>query len=228
MGNKLIDFMQGASNAAASNVSAPVDGLAWLLSKAGVNVGNAPVGGSDWMRAKGLTIEPQNRLAGILGESLGGVAPMLAAAKAPQIARGLLQGAENLASPHALSKQAGLLQWHGPNTKNDMNSKSLKNLISSQRYLDRDIVANKIREGKFDVHVTPEFELDGEKVRAIQDGHHALEAAIRSGNKPRFIENTVRDNDRIQLLRDGNVDGFLEAAYHDSPWYNFATKRDVF
>ena len=38
MGNKLLDFLQGASNAAASNVSAPVDGLAWALRKAGINV----------------------------------------------------------------------------------------------------------------------------------------------------------------------------------------------
>lgn len=107
MDNKLLDFLQGASNAAASNVSAPVDGLAWLLRKAGVNVGDAPMGGSDWMRAKGLTAEPRNRLAGILGESLGGVAPMLAAARAPQIANGLLKMGENAMVPQALSKQAG-------------------------------------------------------------------------------------------------------------------------
>lgn len=32
----LLDFLQGASNSAASNVSAPVDGIAWLLRKAGL------------------------------------------------------------------------------------------------------------------------------------------------------------------------------------------------
>lgn len=106
------DFAQGASNAAASNVSAPVDGLAWLLRKAGMNIQN-PVGGSDWMRAKGLTAEPQNRLAGLLGESVGGVAPMLAAAKAPQIAGGLLQAGENLAAPRTMNPQTGAVVWHG-------------------------------------------------------------------------------------------------------------------
>lgn len=118
--------------------------------------------------------------------------------------------------------------WHGPNPKNNMDADELKNLISSQRYLDRDIVAKKIKEGNFKVTVTPEFELDGKKVRAIQDGHHALEAAIRSGNNPRFVVNTPAQNDRVQLLKDGNIDGFLEASYHDAPWYNFASKRDLF
>lgn len=107
-GNSLRDFLQGMSNSAASNVSAPVDGLAWLLRKAGVDVGDSPVGGSDWMRQRGLTAEPQNKLAGLLGESIGGVAPMLTAAKAPQIAGALLKGGENLAAPRTLNPQAGM------------------------------------------------------------------------------------------------------------------------
>jgi hypothetical protein len=118
MQNKLIDLLQGASNAAASNISAPVDGVAWLLRKAGLNVQN-PVGGSDWMAQRGLTREPQNRLAGILGESLGGVAPLLAAAKAPQIARGLLQGADNLMASRTLNPQTGAIVWHGSPHKFD-------------------------------------------------------------------------------------------------------------
>jgi hypothetical protein len=118
MRNKLIDLLQGASNAAASNISAPVDGVAWLLRKAGLNVQN-PVGGSDWMAQRGLTREPQNRLAGILGESLGGVAPLLAAAKAPQIARGVLQGADNLMAPRTLNPQTGAIVWHGSPHKFD-------------------------------------------------------------------------------------------------------------
>lgn len=51
--NEARDFGQAASNAVASNVSAPVDGIAWLLRKLGVNVGT-PVGGSDWMAAHRL------------------------------------------------------------------------------------------------------------------------------------------------------------------------------
>ena len=46
------DVAQGASNSIAGNVSAPVDGLAWLLRKAGVPMPSNPVGGSDWMRLR--------------------------------------------------------------------------------------------------------------------------------------------------------------------------------
>ena len=86
----LKDFFQGASNSIASNVSAPVDGIAWLLRKAGVPMPPNPMGGSDWMTEKGLTPQPQNRTAGLLGEFAGMAGPMVAAAKAPQLAKGLL------------------------------------------------------------------------------------------------------------------------------------------
>lgn len=87
------DFGQAASNSAASNISAPVDGVAWLLRQGGVKGLNNPVGGSDWMREKGLTAEPQNKtgLAALLGEAAGGSAPIAAWAKSPEIAGGLLQ-----------------------------------------------------------------------------------------------------------------------------------------
>lgn len=101
MKNALLDIAQGASNAAASTVSAPVDGIAWLLRKAGINV-PTPVGGSDWMAAQGLTKQPRNALMGAVGESLGVVAPMLAVAKAPQVANALIQ-AEDAAGRWAFS-----------------------------------------------------------------------------------------------------------------------------
>lgn len=118
MANALLDFLQGASNSAAANVSAPVDGIGWLLRKAGINV-DRPVMGSDWMRERGLTAEPTNKLAGILGESVGGVLPMVAAAKAPQIAQGLLQAERNLAAPRTLNPQTGAILWHGSPHKFD-------------------------------------------------------------------------------------------------------------
>jgi hypothetical protein len=105
----LRDFLQGMSNSAASNVSAPVDGLAWLLRKAGLPIPSNPVGGSDWMAQKGLIAQPQNKNMGLLGEAIGGVLPMLAAAKAPQIAGGLLQAGENLAAPRNMHSQAGVI-----------------------------------------------------------------------------------------------------------------------
>lgn len=103
----LLDFLQGASNSAASNVSAPVDGINWLLRKAGLPVSEKPFLGSDWMAAQGLTRQPQNRNMGLLGEAIGGVAPMFAAAKAPQIAAGLNQMQSNAIAKKLLNSQAG-------------------------------------------------------------------------------------------------------------------------
>lgn len=116
--DNLSNFAQGASNSAASNLTAPVDGLAWLLRKAGLPIPNAPIGGSDWAAQNGFT-RPATGNAGLLGEAVGGVAPMLAAAKAPQIARGLLQGAENLAAPATMNSQTGAIVWHGSPHKFD-------------------------------------------------------------------------------------------------------------
>lgn len=67
----LVSGAQGASNAAASNITTPVDGLAWLLRQAGVPVPADPVGGEDWMRRVGLMRDPANPLAGAIGEGLG-------------------------------------------------------------------------------------------------------------------------------------------------------------
>jgi len=115
----LSDTAQGASNAVASNVSAPVDAIAWLLRKAGVPVGDAPVGGSDWMAQKGLTRQPTNRIAGLVGETLGMTGPMVAAAKAPQIAGGLLKAMDNAAIPATLNPQTGAIVYHGSPHKFD-------------------------------------------------------------------------------------------------------------
>jgi len=155
-----------------------------------------------------------------------GIADNLAA-KAPMLVQGLF----NLGDPSMLSAAGGLLgvtARRGPNKRNNLQASDLQDLISSQKFLDRKIVAQKIKDGIFDVYVTPKFNLDDREVRAITDGHHALEAAIRSGNRPNFIEQTASENDRIGLLNSGNIDDYLRAAYHDSPWYDFATKVDLF
>ena len=103
------DVAQGASNAIAGNVSVPVDGLAWLLRKAGVPMPSNPMGGSDWMTQRGLTPQPQNRLAGLWGEAVGMSGPMVAAAKAARLARGLLNSAPTATNTVAKNYQSSRL-----------------------------------------------------------------------------------------------------------------------
>ena len=115
----LLDFFQSASNAAASNVSAPVDGLAWLMRKLGAPIPDDPMMGSNWMEKKGLTRPVKQSGYSLAGETAGMVAPMLAAAKAPQIARGMLQMGENAMAPKTLNPQTGAIVWHGSPHKFD-------------------------------------------------------------------------------------------------------------
>jgi hypothetical protein len=119
----LLDTTQAASNSAASTVSAPVDALAWALRKAGVPIPQAPFGGSDWMKAQGLMRDVQSPVANAVGETIGNVLPIVAAAKAPQIAGGLLKAAENASASAPLNaatrNQAGAIVWHGSPHKFD-------------------------------------------------------------------------------------------------------------
>jgi len=119
----LLDTTQAASNSAASTVSAPVDALAWLLRKAGAPIPQAPLGGSDWMRSQGLMRDVQSPVANVVGESIGNVLPIVAAAKAPQIAGGLLKAAENASAKAPMNaatrNQAGAIVWHGSPHKFD-------------------------------------------------------------------------------------------------------------
>jgi hypothetical protein len=71
---------------------------------------------------RGLTRKPRSALMEVLGESAGAVLPVAAAAKAPQIARGVLKAAENAAAPKAAGQaaaQRGAIVWHGSPHKFD-------------------------------------------------------------------------------------------------------------
>jgi hypothetical protein len=103
----LRDAAQGASNSAASTVSGPVDLINMGLLSMGLPMPENPFGGSQWMRERGLTRQPENFYAGLVGESVGNVLPIVAAAKAPQIAQGLLQAGDNLRAPTPVNTATG-------------------------------------------------------------------------------------------------------------------------
>ena len=100
-------------------------------------------------------------------------------------------------------------------------------LITSQSFRDDGIVQSKIDEGDFDVYVSPEFEIGGERVRVVLDGHHSLSAATISGSTPNFTEWSPSDHDAIGLLDGGDAAGFLEAVYMDSDYHNAITGSSV-
>ena len=99
--------------------------------------------------------------------------------------------------------------------------------ISSQRYLDDDIVEVKRAARDYLVAVSPEFEIDGVTMQVVTDGHHSLAAAKIDGVEPEFVVATVQDDDRTALL-DTSIDDYLEVCYGDSDWYDIETGKDAF
>lgn len=94
----------------------------------------------------------------------------------------------------------------------------LNNIITSQDYINDEIVAEKIAAEDFEIQVSPEFEVGGETFRVLLDGHHSLAAAIEAGVDPIIIEQDETDNDRIGILKSGDIDGFLQACWMDGEY----------
>jgi hypothetical protein len=88
-------------------------------------------------------------------------------------------------------------------------------LISSQAFLDDEIVEKKISDCDFVVAITPVMVIDGEEYQAIIDGHHSLAAARLAGVEPDFVVYDATDDDRIGL----DTEDYLEAAWMDTDWY---------
>ena len=110
VGKNAGQLAQSMSNTAAGTVTAPVDALAWLLRRGGLNIQN-PMGGSDWAAQQGLTQPVPEGMPKMAGETLGLLAPMAGTKEASaKIAQGLRQMGANAAAPAMLNKQAGMIR----------------------------------------------------------------------------------------------------------------------
>jgi hypothetical protein len=130
----LFDFFQSASNTVADNVAGPVDlinaglGLFGLRSK-------EPVGGSEWMKRWGLKRDVEMGGARLAGETAGLLSPALLAAKAPQIAKGLLAAQENAAIPRQMHPEMGAIVYHGsPHTFDKFDASKIGTGEGAQAY----------------------------------------------------------------------------------------------
>ena len=98
-------------------------------------------------------------------------------------------------------------------------------IITSQHFIDEEIVAEKIANGDFEVFVSPAFEVNGETYRVLLDGHHSLAAAIEAGREPTITERNEADDDRVALI--GNPEDFLAACWMDGEYIDAATKEAI-
>lgn len=96
-------------------------------------------------------------------------------------------------------------------------------IISSQRYLDDDIVQSKIETRDFVVTVGPEIIVNGETYRVVYDGHHSLAAAHECGVAPEYVDGEADAESWINI----DVDKYLEAIWVDSAYYDVATGVDI-
>lgn len=200
MKNGLLDFLQSASNSVAGNVAGPVDLISMGLLKMGVPVGSAPMGGSEWMKQKGLMRDVPQGPARVLGETAGLLGPAMATQFAPQIAKGLLQGADNLAAPATLNKQAGVIDVNAltgkfPDLKVDLMAKDGSATLS--RVVVPKESRNSGRGTEFMNELTKAADVDGSVVQLTPSSDFG-------GNKARlidfykrfgFVENKGRNKD---------------------------------
>lgn len=109
-----------------------------------------------------------------------------------------------------------------------MNRQRHPRLISSQRYLDEQVLLEKIEGEDFEIFVSPLFRIDGVAYRVLMDGHHSLAAAREVGVEPDVVVMDTSMSDRLFLLEAGNVEGFLEAEWMGEDWYDVDTGHEVF
>jgi hypothetical protein len=119
IGEMLKQAAQSASNAVAGNVAGPVDLLNAGLGAIGLPVSKKPLGGSEWLKSRGLMADVPIGAPRIIGETLGMAGPSVVAAKAPQLAAGVLKAQANAMAPRTLNSQTGAIVWHGSPHKFD-------------------------------------------------------------------------------------------------------------
>jgi hypothetical protein len=114
--SQFMNFLQQLSRSAGQNVTGLVDLSTMALRPLGYNVPDEKVFGSTaWAEKKGLLAPADYSASGIAGQTVGALAGPLGAAKAPQIAEGLLTMQANAAAPRVLRKESGM--FIGPGAK---------------------------------------------------------------------------------------------------------------
>jgi len=104
---------------------------------------------------------------------------------------------------------------------------NLSNLITSQSYINDEIVAAKRAAGDYSILVSPEFDYEGETYRVLLDGHHSLAAALEDGAEIDVTEATATMSDSVALIEKGQIEDFLSATYMDSDYRFALSGKDV-
>ena len=96
--------------------------------------------------------------------------------------------------------------------------------ISSQRYLDDDIVAAKLADGDFIVTLARISDADGNEYDVVIDGHHSIAAAKEAGVSPVFEHSDYNYQKEVTCI---GFDGWLAQHCIDAAWYDIDTDIEV-
>jgi hypothetical protein len=78
-------------------------------------------------------------------------------------------------------------------------------LVTTQSFRDAEIIEGKQEAEDYVVLVTPMFMLGTECARAVLDGHHSLEAAVRDGVTPLLVEICAGQSGQVKPLLDATT-----------------------
>ena len=96
--------------------------------------------------------------------------------------------------------------------------------ISSQRYIDDEIVQAKRQAKDYTVTVATITDQDGNDYELVIDGHHSLAAAREDGVEPVYVESDYNYQAEVESC---GFDDFLIAKWIDSPYYDIETGKDI-
>ena len=100
--------------------------------------------------------------------------------------------------------------------------KAPNNLISSQLFLDDDIVEEKRREKDYEIIVSPVKEGD-EEYLILTDGHHSLKASLLDNKKPILLY----DKSAQKHVNEMGLEEYLDSEMIDTSWYYVKTGKEV-
>ncbi|MDF3929850.1 hypothetical protein [Pseudomonas putida] len=100
-------------------------------------------------------------------------------------------------------------------------------LISSQRYLNREVVARKAAKFKVFVVRTVDLAMRGRVYRIILDGHHNLAAARLIGAEPKWKGPPAKFERMMSSMSAQSLADFLINNLTDSDWYFHDTGQVV-
>lgn len=100
-------------------------------------------------------------------------------------------------------------------------------LISSQRYLNREVIIKKVAKFKVFVVRTVDLEMRGKTYRIILDGHHNLAAARLIGAEPTWKGPPPKLERIMKSMRASDFAAFMINNLTDSDWYFHDTGQVV-